>query len=327
MFIFVAMNRLIPLFFILATVGSYAQNQSLKLASDIWPPFTDVSSEKGIALDLVELALSRGGIQIQYTIVEFEEVVSGIEAGHFEGSAALWINEDREKSLIFSESYLQNQLILVGKKGTEMKSSLSELGDSKVGVIENYAYGDSLYVEKDLEIIYGKSNQQNLESLLAGELDYILVDALLIQYLLKYQLTEAQEYLEIGKSPVIIKTLHLALSKNVENAAGIIDNFNKEIEAMLLDGSYNDILELNWISADVDGDGTVELVLKGDKAGVSAPQSIYNIYYTDQSKANRYYINGQFYNTWEEIPQKSKIQIPKVQSMDPGKGEMRIRLK
>ena len=39
-----------------------------------------------------------------------------------------------------------------------------------------------------------------------------------------------------------------------------IEKFNAEIKKMQADGTYNIILRLDWIRADVDGDGRTELV-------------------------------------------------------------------
>jgi hypothetical protein len=128
---------------------------------------------------------------------------------------------------------------------------------------------------------------------------------------------------------VITKTLHFALSKSYPDAQVIIDDFNREIGEMIIDGTYHEILELNWIRADVDGDGNLELIPRGTVAGTEAPKSIYSINSAASgSSGGRYYIDGKFYNSWEEVPGQSKIRIPKTDTpVDPGKGEMRIKLK
>ena len=53
-------NLLIILLLIASNV--LAQNDTLKLASDVWPPFTNIESEKAIALDIVEEGLKLGNV-------------------------------------------------------------------------------------------------------------------------------------------------------------------------------------------------------------------------------------------------------------------------
>ncbi len=300
--------------FLLLSLSAFSQINELKLASDIWPPFTNVEEEKAFAMDLVKEALSRTGIKVDYSIMEFDDVIAGIDGGEYAGSAALWLNDEREEKYLFSEPYLHNQLILVGRKGSDVSAtSFEDFGNKRVGVVESYAYGVEGSSDQ-VELVPGESDQQNLERLLSEQIDYMLVDALLIQYLLKYQVNDVTEYLEIGQTPIMVKSLHLALRKDWVGADSIIAGFNEEIKKMIAEGTYNRILELNWLRADMDGDGQMELILDGNAAGTAPPEYAYGVY-SDQSmvkKANnpeRYYINGKFYNSWDQVPQEYKTEM------------------
>lgn len=310
------MNRIILAAILFINSSLLAQDLELNLASDIWPPFTNVEGEKSIALDIVKQALEGSDIKVNYKIVEFDDVITGIKKFEYDGSAALWHSEKREELLLFSNAYLQNQLVLVGRKGSDISArSFSDIENIKIGLVENYAYGDEIANSNNIEIVSGKSDQQNLERLLAKKVDYILVDDLLIQYMLKYQVNDVSKFLEIGKRALIVKSLHFAIRKDIPNAEEIISQFNDEIAIMITDGSYHEILELNWIRADVDGDGKVELVLVGENAGEEAPENAYDIYYSDQNDSTSgYYINGTYYENWESVPSSYKNTLPKVEA-------------
>lgn len=295
---------------LLSTIISNGQTTQLKLASDVWPPFTDVESKNSFALDLVEEALSRTEVKSQMNILDFKEVMAGIHNGKFDGSAALWRSPEREKYLLFSDSYLENRLILVGKKGSNVSAgSLSELKGKRIAVVENYAYGTLLDDEKNVTLVAGKSDQQNLERLLKGEADYMLVDALLIEYLLEYQTKQAADYLAIGTNTLLNLPLYFSIRKDIPGADTIIVNFNKEIKKMISEGIYNRILQLNWVATDVDGDGRPELVLSGDKAGTTAPISSYMLMSNGQApkEASGYLIKGNHYDNWDQVPQQYKV--------------------
>ena len=308
------MKSLISILFIFFTINVTSQTESLKLSSDVWPPFTNVAEEKSIALDIVKEGLEQVHVSVNYEITNFDLVMEGISSGTYDGSAALWREKSREEHLVFSDAYLQNQLILVGRKGSNVNVfAISELEDKRIGVVENYAYGDAIQSGKNNQIIHGTSDQQNLERLISQEIDYFLVDALLIQYLFKYQLNDVSELLEIGEHPLIIKSLHLAIRKNIPDANQIITKFNDAITTMMTDGSYNEILELNWVKADVDGDGQLELILAGNEAGKTEPDNSYNILYSEQNKADGgYYVDGTMYKSWNDVPNQYKVDIPKV---------------
>lgn len=289
-----------------------AQNPKLKLASDVWPPFTDVKSEETLAFDLVQEAFGRINIESEFVITDFKEVLAGIENEIFQGSSALWKNEEREKTLVYSDAYLHNQLILLGRKGSHVNiKSIAELEGKKIGLVKGYAYDDSLSMVPQLKITYSKSDQENLEHLISEEVDFILVDAILIQYLLNYQINDVSRLLDFAQEPLIVRSLHVALSKTLPNAEEIIENLNNEFKGMISDGSYNKILHLDWIRADVDGDGDLELIFTGEKAGIDEPAYTYNVHSgTTENTEKVYYINGVRYESWDDVPDEYKVKIP-----------------
>lgn len=307
---------------------SYGQQKELKLAADVWPPFTNVEDEKSILSHLVEEALLKIEIESTLEITEFTEVLEKINSGAFDGSPGLWISEERKENYFFSKPYLYNQLVLVGRKGADVSAvSFNELSGKKIGVIENYAYGE-FENNKKIIIINGVSNQKNLENLLSDKIDYMLVDALLIQYMLKHQLNDVTQHLAIGQQPLMVKSLHLALGKKVENAEDILKRFDEQIAIMIADGSFNELLELNWIKADIDGDGNMEMVLGSNMAGTSAPQNIYGLMmdnsYKDQNGPTRYYVDGKLYEDWDNIPKSYKLDL--VEDNTPSAEDAYIRL-
>ena len=115
------MKKIFLSILIISSLNSIAQTTELKLASDIWPPFTNVEGEKSFAIDLVKEALGRININTTSEIISMNDVIAAIDKGDVDGSAALWKNDEREKKYVFSEPYLHNQLILVGRKGSVVK--------------------------------------------------------------------------------------------------------------------------------------------------------------------------------------------------------------
>jgi len=322
------MKKSILFLSIIFTIFTNAQERELKLAADIWPLFTNVEGEKSILTDLVKEALSRMETNATIEMKEFSDVLSMINSGEFDGSPALWISDKRKEKYFFSEPYLYNQLILVGKKGSDVSaSSFDELGGKKIGVIKNYAYGD-LSQYKEVTFVSDISNQMNLENLLSNKIDYMLVDALLIQYMLKHQFNDVTQHLAIAQKPLLVKSLHFALGKNVENAEEILNEFDQKIEDMMADESFNRILELNWVKADVDGDGKMELVLGSNKAGTEAPQNIYGLMmdnsYKEKNGPARYYVDGKLYEDWDNVPKSYKLDL--VEDTTPSEQDTYIRL-
>ena len=94
----------------------------------------------------------------------------------------------------------------------------------------------------------------------------------------------------------------------------IIEKFNAHIVEMVKDGSYNRILHLDWVKADIDGDGVPELVADGKYAGISEPSSGYSILHMESDTVsdtqNRYYVEGRIYEAWDQLPATYKVPPP-----------------
>src|SRR4029077_3811189 len=94
----------------------------LALVSTAWPPFTDGAGQPRFALDLVEAALGRIGLSAKTAIVSAAQFTPSLLSGSFDGSAAVWKDPERERVLLFSQPYLENRLVLVGRRGSDVSA-------------------------------------------------------------------------------------------------------------------------------------------------------------------------------------------------------------
>ena len=305
---------------LLAGVAAPASAIELRLASDVWPPFTDAAGRPRVAIDLVHEALARAGDRASTRILDFDSVIQGMGLGSVDGSAALWKDPEREQYLFFSAPYLENRLVLVGRRDAVVSATdFADLAGQRIAVVAGYSYGEEVAEAAAPVFVAGASDQENLTRLLAGEVDYMLVDELLIRHVARSQKAEADAYLAIGTRPLIIRPLHFALSRGLPGAAAIVARFDAEIKAMIADGTFNRILGLDWIRADVDGDGTPELVGPGG-VGPEGPETGYDLAAGEGAgAADRFWIEGKMYDKWEDVPEKYKYRTRKDEATeDPG---------
>jgi len=178
-----------------------------------------------------------------------------------------------------------------------------------VAVVRRYAYGDE--IEKAVGVLFvgGRNDQDDLNKLLAGEVEYMLVDELVARYLATNQPEEATAKLEIGATPLARRTLHLAIRRDLPEAEGIVQAFNREIRDMLADGTYAEILQIGWIRVDVDGDGLDELVPLSDSVGFPPAGSVYDVFATEPEsppEKQRIFIQGSIFEGWDAVPDRYK---------------------
>lgn len=291
---------------------------ALRLASSPWPPFTDSADNPHVALDLVRTALTRAGYRAASELVPIGALNEGLLDGRYDGSEAVWRSAEREQYLLYSDPYLENRLHIVGKKGADTSAaSFAQLAGKKIGIVDGYAYGSEVEAAKEPVFVRGASTEENFRALMRGEVDYVLSDALVIHHLVEQYPQQVQEQLEVGKNVLVKRTLHLALRKNVPAAAEVIAAFNYQLARMLNDGSYHRVLEVDWIHADFDGDGRLELIAASREVGREAPTHGYHVGSFagssstgpsdhDPNQGVGFVIEGVYYDSWQAVPDEYK---------------------
>jgi polar amino acid transport system substrate-binding protein len=144
--------------------------------------------------------------------------------------------------------------------------------------------------------------------------DYALMDELVVQYIVDNYPEQSKARLQIGGTPLLTRPLHLALRKSLPDAQAILDKFNAQIKVMIADRTYHRLLRVDWIRADVDGDGLLENVAAQDKALKAEPQRAYSIFSANElekqvkeAQPERYFFGGAVYNGWSSVPDAFKV--------------------
>jgi polar amino acid transport system substrate-binding protein len=295
-----------------ASVGLSTQTTTLRLVSTPWAPFTN-EAEPRFALDLVEAALGRIGMAATTTIVEPAKFTPSLLSNAFDGSAAAWKDPERESALVFSQPYLENRLILVGRSGVDVSAAaLADLKGKRVAIVEGYAYGEGI-TSSGASLVLARGEEDSLTQLLANKADYVLMDDLVVQYILSNYPNEAKTRLNVGSKPLLTRPLYFAVRRSYPNAATIISRFNSQLRGMIADKTYHRLLHVAWIRADVDGDGIPEYVPQSDKAGSVQPAHAYALFAEASSAESpkRFYYGGTIYTDWASVPNQYKVEDPR----------------
>jgi ABC-type amino acid transport substrate-binding protein len=294
-----------------AALITSAQTTALTLVSTAWPPFTNAPGEPRFALDLVEAALARFEFGAKTTIVPAAEFTPALLGGSFDGSAAAWKDSERERALLFSQPYLENRLVLVGRRGADVSAkAIGDLAGRRVAIVEGYSYGD--VVERGGPLfVRSRSEEDSLARLLNGSVDYTLMDDLVVQYVVSNYPKESATKLQIGSTPLLTRELHFAIRRTRADAQSIITRFDAQLRGMIADRTYHELLHVDWIRADVNGDGINEYVPRNDKLGPSAPNLVYALFSLPESVSQTptqpgFYVGGNIYRDWASVPESYK---------------------
>ena len=295
---------------VLSLPAGAVQPVPLSLVSTAWPPFTNEAGQPRFALDLVETALARVQIAAKTTIVSAARFTPALLSGTFDGSAAAWKDAAREKALLFSAPYLENRLVLVGRHGADVSASaLTALKGKRVAIVEGYSYGGAVDAGGPVWV-RTRSEEDSLAELLKSTVDYTLMDELVVNYIFSNYPKESGSRLEVGRTPLVTRELYLAISRSRADAQSIVTRFNAQLRGMIADRTYHRLLHVDWIRADVNGDGVAEYVPASDSAGTAAPQRSYTLFTAPQpagapkrtTEPSGFYVGGNIYRDWTSVP-------------------------
>lgn len=221
------------------------QAQKVSLVVNTWPPYVDTAlPDDGLAMKIVKTALKRAGYTPEVRVEKWEKALEGSELGVYDLVGAVWKTDARQKKLLYSHSYLTNNIVLVGHASSKIEfNSLHDLRGLLVGVLKDYEYDPNFM--KDPKILKFQANRltQNLIAVQQGKLDLAVADRRLAIYELKHFMGNNRS--DFRFLPKALSSRKLYVAAPIENAGSkaLIAKFNQGLAAIKKDGTYQKILD------------------------------------------------------------------------------------
>ena len=216
--------------------------------------------------------------------------------------------------------------MLVGRSGADVSAKkLSDLQGKRVAIVEGYSYGDEIELAGPV-FVRSSSEEDSLARLLKGSVDYTLMDELVVQYIVSNYPKESEAKLQIGSTPLLKRELYFAVRRTRPDAESIIARFNAQLRGMIADRTYHRLLHVDWIRADINGDGVAEYVPATDKPGPSEPQRGYTLFSNPQPESQTarrspgFYVGGNIYSDWASVPGELQRGQSEVSGIRGGRG-------
>lgn len=227
-----------------ATFSAQAQD-TVRLMANTSPPYADAKlPDRGLALEIVEHVFSRTDYQADITIENWSRAVEGASIGVYDGLAAAWFTEERNKDLAFSEPYLNSKLIIVKRREDRGRfRQLTDLAGGRLGVRADYAYGIDFSVIPGLQLVEENHLIQNLLNLMNGSVDFVIGDQRTMTMQLHEYMQDRISRFEVLPIDLPIVKRHVATSRELDGHDKIIAAFNKALAGAKKDGSYDAILK------------------------------------------------------------------------------------
>ncbi len=228
----------------LFSLGANAE-QTVRLMANTSPPYADQKlPEQGLAVELVKLVFSRTDYQPDITIENWSRAVEGARLGVYDGLAAAWYSEDRDRDLLFSEPYLGSDLVILKlRTDTRRFERLEDLAGLRLGVRTDYAYGVDFGAIRDLQLVEENHLVQNLLNLLNERVDAVIGDRRTVIYELNEYLKDRLNSFAVTPIPLPTRERHVAVSRSFAGHEQVVAAFNRALAQARKDGSLDAIIK------------------------------------------------------------------------------------
>lgn len=142
-----------------------------------YPPFEDMDGEKivGIEPELIELIAQKLGMTVQWESVDFNSIITGIQAGRYDaGAAAISITPDRQANCDFTQPYFLAQQTIVVLPGSDIQGKADLAG--KTIAVQTGTTAEEYCMENGYTVLSFDSSNDAVSALSSGKADAWVVD-------------------------------------------------------------------------------------------------------------------------------------------------------
>ena len=227
---------------LLATAG---MADTFTAAGDPYPPYGDPQNPNGgLGLEIMRAAFKTQGHEMTMEYVPWARAESGVKNGTYDILPFTWRTNARAKVLLFSTSYAVGNVRFIKRKSDPFEfTGLESLNSKLVGTIRGYGYGDAFAASTAFKRENGNDLMTNIKKLLRHRIDLTLEDEIVARSIINNNDPEALKHIEFAKTPLSVNPLYITAGLQNPKAREIIGSFNKGLEVIKANGTYDKIFK------------------------------------------------------------------------------------
>ncbi|MGB1140137.1 MAG: substrate-binding periplasmic protein, partial [Halioglobus sp.] len=228
------MSRFVVVLFLSALFATTASAEKpLRLMANTSPPYVDARlPEQGLALEIVQHVFKGTGYAPQFKIESWSRAVEGAQLGVYDALASVWFSEERARDLLFSEPYLDSELIILKHRDNPRTyAALADLAGARLGVRTDYAYGVDFDAIPNLQLVQENHLIQNLLNLLNGSVDLVIGDRRTVTQQVHEYLKDKITHFDVIELELAPVQRHVAVTRSLAGHEDVVAAFNRSLAA------------------------------------------------------------------------------------------------
>jgi len=212
-------------------IAGEPQDAALTLVVDNYPPYIDeLAPGQGVLTQLVQQAFSSANIPVIMSFQPWPKVPRvAAQANH---ASFLWFKTpELEQDWLFSEPIVELRQLLVTTKTTDIAlKRFDQLRPFRIGVTKGYFYGPEFAAQRqDFRITEAVSDFASLQNLLAGRVDFALMDPIVAQLMWRQLPVKSPKLHFLAKPLLTAQPAYLVCSRNFLPCHEVIQRFNQAL--------------------------------------------------------------------------------------------------
>ncbi len=211
--------------------------------------------------DIVNEAMKRAGIKVELTVTRPAFSGSGLLSGQYQGEYAALSLSEKKTGYVYSAPFLPIDLYLANRSSSVSEvTHFNHINGSRVAAHNRYVNTPSLRQIKEVSWSRNPADYDAFKKLAERRADYLLADIWLLGPFNQLLAEAGKPTLVLSARPLVKTALQLSVNNKLKDATSIIEKFEQASSAMQRDGTYNRLLKVQWLSKDINQDGTADLI-------------------------------------------------------------------
>ncbi|MGQ5525363.1 substrate-binding periplasmic protein [Chitinimonas sp. PSY-7] len=222
-----------------------AAKSLVTLTTTEYPPYMGQSLPgNGLVNQIISAAFAQQGISVKFTFLPWARALEEVRLGRVDGISGIWYTAARTEWLKYSMPVTANRIGFFRRHDrVELAGSLASLTVQRplVGIVHGYANPESFKAAK-LRTEAAWDDEANLQLLVRGRLDLVLIDKGMAQYLIAEKMPEQTEKLVWIEPAIEVMPLYVAFSRKVADVDQTTEIFNAGLAAITANGTLKKIM-------------------------------------------------------------------------------------
>ncbi len=235
--------------------AAFAAPLKIGVAAEPYPPFTSPDASGnwvGWEIDFLGAVCKKAALECVITPTAWDGIIPALTAGQIDViMSSMSINEEREKSIDFTDKYYNTPTAVMAAKGSGILPTAEGLSGKIIGV--QVSTIQEAYVQAhfpDAELKSYQTSDESYQDLAAGRIDAVVADSIVVADFLKTEPGACCENVgNVVDDPVI---LGRGVGFGLRKGDALKETLNKAIADVRADGEY-DAITKKYFSIDIYG--------------------------------------------------------------------------